>query len=63
MALSRDLGERLGIGDRGAQRRDLEAKLRAAQAFPVAVETARNTFDGSLARAMEQQRAYMMARF
>jgi hypothetical protein len=63
MALSRDLGERIGIGDRGAQRRDLEAKLRAAQAFPVAVETARNTFDGSLARAVEQQRAYMMARF
>lgn len=63
MALSRELGERLGIGDRGDKRRDLEAKLRAAQSFPIAVSTARNEFDGSRAASAEQMRQHRLSRW
>ena len=63
LTLARELGAVFGADDRAAQRRDLEAKLRAATSFPIAVSTARRQADGSDARGLEQFRQHMMARF
>jgi hypothetical protein len=63
LAVLRELGTLFGDEDRAERRRELEAKLRAASALPLAVTTVRNKADGSDARGLEQYRQYVHSRF
>jgi hypothetical protein len=63
VAISRDLGAALGIEDRAQQRREIEAKQRAASSFPIAIETARGIANGVHARDLEHFRQHLAARF
>jgi hypothetical protein len=63
VAVLRELGALFGDEDRATREREIDEKLRAAQALPLAIDTARRKADGSDARGLAQFRQHVMARF
>jgi hypothetical protein len=63
VAVLRDLGAVFDLEGRAQKRREIEAKVRAAQALPLAVTTVRNDSSGATDRALEQYRRHLAARF
>jgi hypothetical protein len=59
----RELGALFGDEDRARLRREIEAKIRAAEALPIAISGARSQGNGSDARSLEQYRRHLAARF